>query len=196
MDVISRAEAKAAGLRWYFTGAPCPNGHVAKRSVSNRECRGCVDARHRARRAIDPEPYRKRERARYGDRRREQCRASYARNIEKRHAYESTRNADPVRHESIVRRSREYAKRHRGKKNALTAKRRALRRKATPRWLTRDQLAEMRAMYVEASAREGEWEVDHIVPIRSKVVCGLHVPWNLRIIPKVENRRKSNRLID
>lgn len=37
------------------------------------------------------------------------------------------------------------------------------------------------------------WEVDHIVPLKSKLVCGLHVEHNLQVIPKAINREKSNR---
>lgn len=39
-----------------------------------------------------------------------------------------------------------------------------------------------------------KYEVDHIVPIKGRNVCGLHVPWNLRAIPKEQNREKNNRL--
>lgn len=36
-------------------------------------------------------------------------------------------------------------------------------------------------------------EVDHIIPLRGRLVSGLHVHENLRIIPRTENRKKGNR---
>ena len=44
MQVISRAEAKAKGLRFYFTGKPCAKGHVAARRVANETCVECERA--------------------------------------------------------------------------------------------------------------------------------------------------------
>lgn len=38
-----------------------------------------------------------------------------------------------------------------------------------------------------------EYQVDHVIPIQSPVVCGLHWEGNLQVIPKLANVLKSNR---
>jgi hypothetical protein len=61
---------------------------------------------------------------------------------------------------------------------------------ATPPWITDEHQEQMKQIYNKAYA--GLEAVDHIVPLKHPLVCGLHVPWNLRVIPYMENARKSN----
>lgn len=74
--------------------------------------------------------------------------------------------------------------------------RRAKKRSATPDWLTGSQKAHMKRTYHLAQLMSEitgqQYHVDHIIPLRGEAVCGLHVPWNLRVIPAEINLQKGN----
>ena len=77
------------------------------------------------------------------------------------------------------------------------SERRARKLQATPNWLTEGQKDQIRRIYKvreKVSVKtEVEHHVDHIVPLQGENVCGLHVPWNLRVIPKPLNLSKGNK---
>lgn len=95
------------------------------------------------------------------------------------------RNADVI---ARINRDREEASL--GKANAIRAKARATAMGALPAWAN---LKAIEAVYAEA-ARLG-LEVDHVIPLRGEMVCGLHVEGNLRMLTKLENQQKGNRYV-
>lgn len=90
-----------------------------------------------------------------------------------------------------------YYKLNKEKYTAAAARRHASKLKATPKWLTKEQLEEIEYVYFlcrDASLiSDYEYHVDHIVPLQGKNVCGLHVPWNLQLLQKELNFAKGNR---
>lgn len=80
-----------------------------------------------------------------------------------------------------------------GKTTAASNKRRALKLRATPAWANFDVIREIYEVAAAATEIfEIPFEVDHIIPLNSKFVCGLHCESNLRVISKSENRKKKN----
>ena len=75
-----------------------------------------------------------------------------------------------------------------------TARRRASKRRAIPKWADRRAILYhyKRAAFL-TKERGFKYCVDHIVPLSSPLVCGLHVQDNLRVIPSGLNLLKSNR---
>ena len=71
--------------------------------------------------------------------------------------------------------------------NFFRANRVARIKKATPVWVDFDLVKDM---YVEAHYQQ--LEVDHIVPLQGKNVCGLHWEGNLQLLSREENARKNN----
>ena len=187
----TREEAKRAKAEYYFTGKPCKYGHVALRKTKGAcvECLKLEWAKSNEKRISYFNDYNNREEVKnkkheWYEAHREQVIASAAtRPLHVKRVYQKAwkeRNIVWVR--------------------ADTKARRRKHRKATPLWLTKKQKAEIRQIYqiaITMSKTTGEqYVVDHIVPLRSDSVCGLHVPWNLRVITQEENLKKSNKLLD
>jgi hypothetical protein len=183
----TRAEAKETGNKYYFTGLPCVRGHIALRKTKG-VCVECMKEDwvvDNAKRAEKPKSEAAKAAAkRYYQKNREVviARAAARPHEEVRHYKQKYKDANPELYK------------------ALTSVRKRRHRNATPPWITKGQKQVMRKLYLEAQRLTkitGErYVVDHIVPLINPEVCGLHVPWNLRVMTQEENLKKSNKILD
>lgn len=63
--IVSRKDALAQGLKFYFTGKPCANGHVCQREVSDWKCLECRRAKSARKRQANREEINAQRRERY-----------------------------------------------------------------------------------------------------------------------------------
>lgn len=112
--------------------------------------------------------------------------------------YKSRASSRPA--EKLREHRRAWKAKNKGAIAANVAARKRHIRLATPKWLTKEQQAQIKAFYLEAERLKSETgidhEVDHIVPVRGGIVSGLHVPWNLRVITAAENQLKNRKLVE
>lgn len=96
---------------------------------------------------------------------------------------------------SVSRSGKVYRRGRLHKETEKVVRRSRAKEKASPDWADREK---MRSVYQEArdrSEREGRtYHVDHIIPLQSDEVCGLHNEFNLQILPAEANLAKGNRL--
>lgn len=108
---------------------------------------------------------------------------------------ERWRLAHPNKHQELM---KSWAANNRDKVNAKWMRREANKKQRTPAWLTKEQHKQIEVEYSLANwctkVTKTSYHVDHIVPLQGKTVCGLHVPWNLQVLPAKLNQQKSNRL--
>jgi hypothetical protein len=109
-------------------------------------------------------------------------------NIDKNYKQYYEKNKQKMRDRSL-----KWKKENSHRSNANCRRYFANKLNATPQWANHVAIS----CYYEFAALKtkltGErWEVDHIVPLQSKVVCGLHTDWNLQVIPKSQNISKHN----
>lgn len=185
----TRAEAKATGAKYYFTGEPCKHGHIAPRKTKGA-CVDCLKVEWQQAAETRAEYFREYNRKEEVKSRKHEW---YQENREKVVEAAATRPAHILREYRNAWKAANLVQ-----VRADTKARRRKHREATPSWLSRSQKSEIRALYQAAitlTKTTGEtYVVDHIYPLRSEVVCGLHVPWNLRVITHRENLLKSNSL--
>jgi 5-methylcytosine-specific restriction endonuclease McrA len=183
----NRSDAQKTGNKYYFTGKPCIRGHIALRKTKG-SCIECMKEDW----AID------------NAKRAEKPKSEAAKAAAKRY-YERNKNAVIARAAArprveVNQYKEKYKKRNPELYKALTSVRKRRHRNATPKWVTAEQKQAMRQLYLEAqrlTKLTGErYVVDHIIPLINANVCGLHLPWNLRVMTQEENLRKSNKLLD
>lgn len=195
LEVLTRKEALALGLKHYCTGVACRYGHVAPRLVSTRTCVECAKEKMR-RRYHSPDNTQKEYFKNYVAANKERIRERrllWQRNNKTRlyALSKEYKEANPEKTKALYKAAKV---RRRTKATAEERARQARKIKAQPAWVC---CKELQAIY-EQCRRVSEmigivYQVDHIVPLQGKLVCGLHVPWNLQIIPAWANLQKGNR---
>lgn len=194
--IISRKNARKQELKYYFSGKPCKFGNFAERYVSSADCicamckseRDLYNKQNKIRRAEYDKLYRQN-------------------NKEKLSAQNKIRRSD--KKELISQQQKEYKQRNKEHLSAYMrqwqqnrkpiiaayeAKRKSTKLKSTPSWFEKDLVDQLYKECREISKESGiEHNVDHIVPLVSDIVCGLHCMANLRIIPAKINQQKGNR---
>lgn len=171
----------------------CGNEKPPERFGKRKECLDCCIVAVRLYRKKNPE------------KRREHYRANKDRVLvqaaEYRQAHKAEERAARAAHYQrnkahVARSAAAYRKANPQIYTEADARRRAAEKNAMPPWADR---AAIRAFYADAARLTAETgihhEVDHIVPIQGKTVCGLHVPANLQALTRTANRSKLNKLL-
>ena len=180
--------------RWWMKYCPQCNSHKSKaefyknkaqRDGLTTQCKSCCKSNAATRRSEKPEVTR------------QEVRAAWARNGKQYDAKRAHTKAEWRKQnaEKLGAYSKEYRSANRPRLTAYRALARARKKQATPSWANQNYIALFYKMAQLESKRTGELvEVDHIVPMQSELVCGLHCEHNLQLLRRYENRAKCNRV--
>ena len=163
---LAKLEAIKNGHHTFYDGVKCKHGHLSKRYTRNSACVQCSYTRKTV--TLTKEQ-------------RKNNLATYQKKY-------SLINAKKIRQKT-----KEWALKNpeKAKLNAKIsqANRRARKLKATPLWANKKEIKN-----IYTNCPKG-FEVDHIIPLGSKIVCGLHVENNLQYLDTLSNRIKAASLI-
>ena len=189
MKLVTKQTAVESNLTRFYTGVPCKNGHDGERLTSSGECIGCKQARER-RKHKEPNSYTSQ---RYANNRDDML----AKQLERQKNSTTYQQYQQDYRDSHKAEAEQYRKDNAGyfAFHASARKRRV--RQATPDWSETQQILKLYERAAELTRTTGiKHEVDHVIPIKNDLVCGLHCLDNLQILTKYENCKKGNRWTD
>ena len=183
-DLISRDDAKARGLKKYFTGLPCAHGHIDFRTTSSTQCRSCKSEIAKNAYAADPAPAKRRAlewSKQNPEKRRAQCTLFRETNPASAKAAQRKYRAKIV--DKIREDNRAWWQSNPEKVKGYNARRRARRLGQLCSCCT---AADFEALY--SLAEPWIHEVDHIVPLAAG---GKHCTKNLQVLTVEQHKIKT-----
>ena len=193
MNLVSRIEAKAQGIKRYFTGKLCRNNHLAERYVGSGHCVDCVATQRKSWRSNNMESVRgswQKYQQTNIEKTRAASRRAYYKNPER---YKLWAQQNP---EKIKSTQKKWRNNNPSKVTAQANKRRATKMQRTPAWADSERIQayyDVCRFFNDISGYT-KYHVDHIVPLRGRTISGLHVHHNLQILLAKDNLRKGNRV--
>lgn len=173
MELISRDNARAQGLKVFVTSKPCKRGHLEGRYVSNNVCVSCKKV--------------------MGIKWVEENKLKVKDYLFNYHKKRKENETEEERLKSIQA-TRRWQIKNKDRVNAKVSLRQATKIHRTPAWADKDEIAKFYKLSTKLTRYTGiVHHVDHIIPLQGEFVSGLHVPDNLRVIPALENLQKSNK---
>jgi hypothetical protein len=169
-------------LSGFFSDSSKPDG-------LRKSCKGCTSKSHRAYVARNLSEVSAYKSAWYADRAEEnraRARENYRLNAE--HAKRMVAEWGKLNPEKVRAAKTKWKRLNPESTRKDAESRRRQKSRSTPKWANKDAI-----LAIYESAELYGLTVDHIVPIRSKLVCGLHCEANLRLVSFSENARKGNR---
>lgn len=168
----SLEEAETRGLRRYYREKPCPKDHYPRIFLVNQQkCQECHSLFNKLR---------------YYEKKKDVGWLTTTRAKERRYR-ENPENRIKINKTISI-----WGQLNKGRRNANASKRRAYISDRVPPWADLKKIERVYTMCRKlCNGLAGAFHVDHIVPLRGKLVSGLHVSWNLQILPETENLVKG-----
>ena len=202
--IITKQQAKELGLKRYFTGLPCKNGHISEILIKTNYCIDChkestkiwrknnkehlreVERKRRIKNPKRCDVYKEQWRNRNADKVKESAKLYREKN--KKIIAEKRLKTRFENIEKFKENEKKYRKNHASYYLAQCNKRRADKLNATPKWADMQKIKEI---YIDAKNKG--LTVDHVIPLKGKLVCGLHVETNMQLLTSIENSKKGNK---
>lgn len=184
----------ATGALRYFTGKACPHGHVCERYVKTMQCVECVVGYAAKWKAENPAGIKAIQRRSNARRDPQTVKTAKAASQKRNRASANKRQQRYVEanRSKVNAASMKWAKANPAMGAAKTRRRQADQLQRTPAWADNDAILVKYKLAAAFRELGLPYEVDHEIPLRGKLVSGLHVHDNLQIINATRNKQKSN----